>query len=101
MNKVKIAYFDTKPYDKKTFEFVNQNYNYSISFFDSRLTEQTVSLAKGFDVVCAFLNDTLNTEGIGNLTQNGTRPITMRCTGYNNVEVDAGHYRRKTSQKTT
>lgn len=87
MNKLKIAFFDTKPYDKVSFEKENKNFTFSISYFETKLTEQTASLAHGFDVVCAFVNDTLNEEVLSRLIQNGTKLVAMRCAGYNNVDL--------------
>jgi D-lactate dehydrogenase len=86
MNEIKIAFFDTKPYDKKSFEFENANFKYSLSFFEAKLTAQTVSLTRGCDVVCAFVNDTLNAEVLRDLSENGVKLIAMRCAGYNNVD---------------
>ena len=57
----KIAMFDTKPYDKCWFDKVNEN-QYEIHYFESKLNEDTVSLTKGYEVVCAFVNDDINTE---------------------------------------
>ncbi|MBN2442197.1 MAG: 2-hydroxyacid dehydrogenase [Spirochaetales bacterium] len=84
---MKIAFFDAKPYDKESFDSENWDSRYSITYFDSRLTEQTVSLTKGFDVVCAFVNDTINAPVIAALKNNGIRLIALRCAGYNNVDL--------------
>ncbi|MBN1799654.1 MAG: 2-hydroxyacid dehydrogenase [Spirochaetales bacterium] len=84
---MKIAFFDTKPYDKKSFDEENTNFNFDISYFDSKLTGQTVSLTHGFDVVCAFVNDTLSSGVLEALKQNGIKLIAMRCAGYNNVDL--------------
>ena len=89
--KIKIAFFDTKPYDKKSFEEVNKDYNYSITFFQDKLNENTVSLVKGFNVVCAFVNDKINKTTIKALIENKVDLITLRCAGYNNVELKAAY----------
>lgn len=36
-NMIKIAFFDTKEYDKKLFEEYNLKYNYDITYFESNL----------------------------------------------------------------
>ena len=33
MEKIKIAFFDTKPYDKKSFTAVNEDFGYEIKYF--------------------------------------------------------------------
>jgi hypothetical protein len=40
----KIAFFDTKPYDKESFERQN-NGRYEIKYFETRLTAATVLVA--------------------------------------------------------
>ena len=59
MNKFKVAVFSSKPYDEKSFNALSPEHM-ELSYFDTRLTEQSVNLAKGFDAVCAFVNDELN-----------------------------------------
>ena len=54
---VKIAFFDTKDYDKELFDEYNKNYGYDITYFDSKLNKETAELTKGYDVVCIFVND--------------------------------------------
>lgn len=79
----KIAFFDTKPYDKEWFDKVNKNYE--IIYFESKLNARTAQLAKGCDAVCAFVNDDLSGAAIKILYDAGIRVIAMRCAGYSNV----------------
>ncbi|RRD95096.1 2-hydroxyacid dehydrogenase [Clostridiales bacterium COT073_COT-073] len=83
---LKIALFDAKPYDIRFFTEQNKKYNYYIKFFEYKLNEETAPLAKGFDVVCAFVNDDLGTKTIEALVANGITLIAMRAAGYNNVD---------------
>lgn len=85
---IKAAMFDTKPYDKESFEKYASD-RLSITYFDTRLTEETVSLAKGYDVVIVFVNDELTAPVIDSLYSYGVRLIALRCAGYNNVDVKA------------
>ena len=58
----KVAFFDTKPYDREWFDRLNTQY--AITYYESKLNAQTAQLANGFDAVCAFVNDTLEkTDG--------------------------------------
>lgn len=86
---VKIAFFDSKSYDKESFEAMNQSYGFEMQFFETHLNEHTVHLAQGFDVVCAFVNDILNQKVIETLDSFGIKLIAMRCAGYNNVDLKA------------
>ncbi len=81
----KIAFFDTKPYDKKWFDKLNTNYG--ITYFESKLSPRSVKLAEGFDAVCAFVNDDIDKTVIDRLVSFGIGVIVMRCSGYNNVNV--------------
>ena len=56
----KILFYDAKQYDKDSFNSVNKNYE--IVYAEAKLSAQTAVLAKGFDVVCAFVNDTIDKE---------------------------------------
>lgn len=83
---MKIAFYDAKPYDQKFFNQENEKYQYKIKYFEAKLTSDTVAMAKGYDVVCAFVNDTLSEEVIIALHELGIQLIAMRCAGYNNVD---------------
>ncbi|MBQ9991118.1 MAG: 2-hydroxyacid dehydrogenase [Lachnospiraceae bacterium] len=85
----KIAMFDTKAYDKKPFDLAN-NDRYEILYYESKLTPQTVELAKGADVVCAFVNDDLDQYVIEHLVQMKVKLVAMRCAGFSNVDYPAG-----------
>lgn len=82
---MKIAFFSTQPYDKEYFE--RYNTQHEIIFFEARLNEQTVNLAKGCNAVCAFVNDQLNAAVLNALNEMGIKIIAQRCAGFNNVDV--------------
>lgn len=86
MESKKIVFYDTKPYDITSFEKVNHD-NIKYKFLESKLTVDTVPLAKGADAVCAFVNDTIDKEVIDGLYEMGVRVVLMRCAGYNNVDI--------------
>nr|MCR5340114.1 2-hydroxyacid dehydrogenase [Saccharofermentans sp.] len=87
MDKLKIAFFDAKEYDRQSFESSNKDGEFEIMFFETRLTPNTVKLAEGADVVCVFVNDDINSFVIDKLYEMGIRLIALRCAGYNNVDV--------------
>ena len=84
-----IAFFDTKPYDRQSFDQVNRDFGYRITYFDMHLTADTVKLTRGFDAVCAFVNDALDKAVIEGLVTNGVQIVALRCAGYNNVNFQA------------
>ena len=83
--KKKIAFFDTKPYDRESFDRANDRYE--IRYFESRLMPETAHLADGCDAVCAFVNDVINTETLWTLYAHNVKVIAMRCAGYSNVDL--------------
>ena len=83
---MKIAFFDTKPYDKTWIEPLSLEYGYDIKFFEHKLNADTAVLAEGYEVVCVFVNDSINDEVIDILYNVGVKLIALRCAGYNNVD---------------
>lgn len=84
---MKIAFFDTKAYDKPSFEKYGYENGIEFKFFETKLNPDTVELAHGFDGVCAFVNDTVNARVIDKLYDMGVKFVAMRCAGFNNVDV--------------
>ena len=85
---MKIAFFSTKRYDERSFIEINADYGHDLTFFESRLTPGTASLASGFPAVCVFINDELGEETLRAISATGTKVIALRCAGFNNVNLD-------------
>lgn len=83
---MKIAFFDTKIYDIEVFEPKLKDANIDYKFYDTRLDEDDVVLAKGFDAICVFVNDVVNKPVIDKLSEYGIKIIALRCAGFNNVD---------------
>ena len=84
---MKIAFFDAKPYDKPSFEAQGKEKGIKFKFFETKLNEDTVSLANGYDGVCVFVNDTVNAAVIDRLVEMGVKVVALRCAGFNNVDM--------------
>ncbi len=84
---MKIAFFDTKPYDRPAFEHFGSEAGLTFKFFEAKLTEDTAGLADGFDAVCVFVNDTVNAAVIDRLCDLGVQTVALRCAGFNNVDL--------------
>ena len=87
MKSINVAFFDTKQYDKTSFEKFDNTFGVKIKFYETKLNEDTVKLAKGFDVICAFVNDVINKEVIDSMRKMGVLVLALRCAGFNNVDV--------------
>lgn len=86
---MKVAFFDAKPYDKPGFDAYSAGTGLEIKYFETKLNEDTVRLAKDFDSVCVFVNDTVNAAVVDALYALGVKVIALRCAGFNNVDTRA------------
>ena len=90
---MKILFYGTKNYDEQFFDKLLPEFpGIEIKFIEANIHEETASLAKGYEAICAFVNADLSTTVIEELHQQGIKLILMRCAGYNNVDL-------KTAQK--
>lgn len=87
MKKIKIAFYDSKPYDVEFFSFSNDKFE--ISFIKNHLSAETAALSDGADAACIFVNDTANEKTLSILASQGIKLIALRCAGYNNVDLKA------------
>ena len=83
-----IAFFDSKKYDIEAFETVNGG-RYELRWDDTKLSIDSVELARGKDAVCCFVNDTVDRAVIDRLCDMGIGLLLVRCAGYNNVDLSA------------
>ena len=85
---IKVVMFDSKQYDIDSFESLKPE-DMKIKYFDTRLTEDTAELAKGYDAVIVFVNDDVNANVVDILASLGVKLIALRCAGFNNVNLKA------------
>ena len=86
---IKVAFYDTRDYDRPSFEHYGALHGMQFRFLETKLNEVTAELARGADAVCVFVNDTVNKEVIDKLYEYGVKMIALRSAGYNNVDVRA------------
>lgn len=85
---MKILFYDTKPYDKESFEKILPSYGgISIDYLKTDISEKTAFLAKGYDAVCLFVASEVDGRVVEILGECGVKLILMRCAGYNNVAL--------------
>lgn len=84
---MKFAFFDAKSYDKPSFDKYGNAAGIQFKYFETKLNEDTVFLAHGYDGVCVFVNDTVNAAVIDKLCSLGVKTVALRCAGYNNVDL--------------
>ncbi len=86
---MQIAFFSTKPYDRIWFEPMAADYGFGLRFIELPFNRDTMFLAKGYDAVCIFVNDHVDRQMIGWLSENGVRGLLLRSAGFNHVDVRA------------
>ena len=70
---MKILFYDTKIYDKESFEAARERYpQVELEYLKADLTPRTAPLAAGYQAVCAFVSSDVG-EG------DGPRPAEGRC----------------------
>ncbi len=84
---MKYAFFDAKQYDIESFDRFSEEYGVKFKYFEAKLSNDTVDLAKGCDGVCIFVNDTADAEVIDGLHAMGVKAIALRCAGFNNIDI--------------
>ena len=75
----KIAFFDAKSYDRENFNSTNGEFGFNITYYKERLSLNTVSLTKGMDAVCIFVNAECDYRVIERLKENGVKIIALLC----------------------
>jgi D-lactate dehydrogenase len=84
---VKVAFFNTKPYDQEYFDRVNSAGTHQIRYFSSHLDIKSTSLISDEKVVCAFINNNLDAQVLHKLKDKGIELIALRSAGFNHVDI--------------
>ncbi len=84
---MRIAFFNTRRYDRQFFETANSKYNHEFAYFEPRLDHTTAPLAAGFPAVCLFVNDVADAKTLEILASNGTKYLLLRCAGFNQTDL--------------
>lgn len=83
---IRVAMYDSKPYDRENFEHASVQANVALEYHDFRLAAGTASTAGGSQAVCIFVNDRVDRECLTTLAAVGVRLVALRCAGFNNVD---------------
>ena len=86
---INMAFYDAKAYDRPSFEHYGSLHDIQFRFLETKLNEDTAELARGCEVVCVFVNDSVDKAVIDRLYGLGVKLIALRSAGYNNVDVKA------------
>ena len=84
---MKIAFFNTKDYDRQFFNAANKVFQHDIHYLAPHLNRESTALIQDENVVCAFINDSLNAEVLHALKRKGIVLVALRSAGYNHVDI--------------
>ena len=84
-----VAVFSTKPYDREFLERAAAGTGIEWRWFESRLEADTARLAEGSQAVNCFVNDDVSALVLERLHALGVRLVTLRCAGFNQVDLPA------------
>jgi D-lactate dehydrogenase len=85
---MRVLVYDTKRYDRDGLIAANEG-RHQLDFIEAQLNEHTAALAQGYEAISIFVNDDASAPVIVKLADAGVKLITLRSTGFNNVNVDA------------
>jgi D-lactate dehydrogenase len=88
-NKMRIAVFSARRYDRTMLQLANKASGHELRFFEDRLGRDSANLAEGCNAVCVFVNDAVDAGVVALLAEQGTRLIATRSTGYNHIDTAA------------
>ena len=75
---MKILFYDTKKYDRDSFEKILPEYSdLEVEFLEADLSPRTAALAKGYDAICAFVSSDVSEKVVECLAVNGVKLVLM------------------------
>jgi D-lactate dehydrogenase len=86
---VRVAAFSVKPYDRASLTAASAGLPIEWAWFEPRLDRDTARLAEAAVAVNCFVNDQLDAATLEILAALGVKLITLRCAGFNQVDLAA------------
>lgn len=88
---MRVAVFNTRPYDQHHLDRAvdDRGDSLELTYLEPRLSIQTAGLADGFPAICVFVNDDASAPVLAELASRGVKLIALRCSGFNNVDLNA------------
>jgi|SRR3989344_9186233 len=85
MKKLKIAFFETEPWEKEYLEFHLKGFD--AVFFDDKLGPLNIKKISDIDVLCPFIYSVVDKKSVSQLKS--LKYVTTRSTGFDHIDVRA------------
>ena len=85
-HRLKVTFYSCFEYERPLLNKFN-NGIHELIFLEEQLSESTIILAKGSDIISIRSSDNANDEMLQRVTDLGVRFICLRTTGYNNIDL--------------
>jgi D-lactate dehydrogenase len=86
---MRVAAFSIQPYDRESLLAASAGLPLEWTWLEPRLDARTARLAQGATAVNCFVNDDLGAAALEPLAAAGVRLVTLRCAGFNQVDLAA------------
>ena len=83
---MKVLFYSIKNYERKILQEANKN-RFHLTFKEEVLNLETAFLARGFEAISIFTNDNASEDILRILHSVGIKYITIRSTGYDNIDL--------------
>lgn len=83
---MRVLVYSTRRYDRDFLDAANHK-RHELNFTSAVLDERTAVLARGSPAISCFVQDNLGAEVLRKLHAEGVRLVTLRATGFNNVDL--------------
>lgn len=87
---VRVIFFDTKKWVVDAFDQQKKELKLDrmeIKYVSQRLSQESVYFASGYQVVCCFVNDTIDASVVKTLSELGVKMVALRCAGFDRVDL--------------
>jgi D-lactate dehydrogenase len=87
---MRVAIFNTKPYDREYLTHANMvdgKSAHELVFHEVSLNKNTTQLAVNCEAVCCFVNDIIDEAVLKALAGLGVKLVALRCAGFNQVDI--------------
>jgi D-lactate dehydrogenase len=85
---MKVLVYSSNPYTRDMLTAANRLQQHEFVHTEAQLDSRTAALACGYPAICCFVDDDIGSATLEALARNGIGLVLLRCTGFNNVDLE-------------